>query len=359
MFMNFILSLEVILHKKYRGTYSMKSKLILSFVFFLISFFISGCNNQQNLTENSRQIFSMDTVMELRAYGENPEKALDLAEEEIIRIDNMLKRSNPDSEIYKINENGKAMVSYETANLINSAVDISKKTNGAFDISITPVIDLWGFYDKKYDVPNNKNLSETLKKVNYKNITIENNIVSLKNGMKIDLGGIAKGFTSDKIMEIFKKNNITSGLVSLGGNVQAFGKKPNKEKWKIGVQNPDDESSYIGTLEIEDEAVITSGGYHRFFEKNGITYHHIIDPKTGFPAKSGVKSVTIISKNGTLADGLSTSLFIMGLQKSIDFWKENLNFEFIIETDTNEIYITEGIKNNFKSTLNYKIITVS
>ena len=112
-------------------------------------------------------------------------------------------------------------------------------------------------------------------------------------------------------------------------------------------------------MEIEDEAVITSGGYHRFFEKNGITYHHIIDPKTGFPAKSGVKSVTIISKNGTLADGLSTSLFIMGLQKSIDFWKENLNFEFIIETDTNEIYITEGIKNNFKSTLNYKIITVS
>ena len=148
----------------------MKFKLILSFVFFIISIFISSCNNQQNLTESSRQIFSMDTVMELRAYGENPEKALDLAENEIIRINNILKRSNPDSEIYKINENGKAKVSYETANLINSAIEISKKTNGAFDISITPVIDLWGFYDKKYNVPNKKDLSEALKKVNYKNV---------------------------------------------------------------------------------------------------------------------------------------------------------------------------------------------
>jgi len=337
----------------------MKSNLIPVLVFFISSIFLLSCDNQQDLTESSRQLFAMDTVMELRAYGENPEKALDLAEREINRIDDMLKRSNPNSEVYKINENGSAEVSPETAELINFAIEISKKTNGIFDISITPVMDLWGFYDKKYNVPGEKELIETLKKVNYKNIAVENNIVSVKNDIKIDLGGIAKGFTSNRIMEIFKENNITSGLVSLGGNVQAFGSKPNKEKWKIGIQNPDDESSYIGTLKIEDTAVITSGGYHRFFEKDGITYHHIIDPKTGFPAKSGVKSVTIISKNGTLADGLSTSLFIMGLEKSINFWKTYPDFEFVIETDNNEIYITEGIKDIFDSTLNYKTVTVS
>lgn len=134
--------------------------------------------------------------------------------------------------------------------------------------------------------------------------------------MKVDFGGIAKGYTSASVMEIFKECGVTSGLVSLGGNVQALGSKIDGSSWKVAVQNPDSEENYLGVLSIKDKAVITSGGYERYL-KNGKVYHHIIDPSTGYPANSGLKSVTIVSNDGTLADGLSTSLFIMGLKKQL------------------------------------------
>ena len=146
-------------------------------------------------------------------------------------------------------------------------------------------------------------------------------------------------------------------MVSLGGNVQALGAKPDGSKWKVAVQNPDSDESYIGVLEIAGKAVITSGGYERYFEKDGKTYHHIIDPATGYPADSGLKSVTIISSDGTLADGLSTSLFIMGKDKACDFWKEHSDkFDMILMTDDNELYVSEGIADVFSSDLTTNIV---
>ena len=163
--------------------------------------------------------------------------------------------------------------------------------------------------------------------------------------MKIDLGGIAKGYTSSRIMDIFKENGITSGLVNLGGNVQALGTKTDGSNWRVAVQSP-------------DEAVITSGGYERYFEQDGVTYHHIIDPKTGYPAENGLVSVTIVSSDGTLADGLSTSLFIMGEEKAAEFWKAHSDeFEAILETDDGTIYVTEGLKDSFTTDLDMKVIT--
>ena len=141
--------------------------------------------------------------------------------------------------------------------------------------------------------------------------------VKLGKNMKIDLGGIAKGYTSSRVMQIFKDCGVTSGLVSLGGNVQALGTKTDGTDWQIAIENPDKSSDYIGVVSVKDKAVITSGGYERYFEKNGKTYHHILDPKTGYPAESGLKSVTIVSDNGTLADALSTSLFVMGKEDAL------------------------------------------
>ena len=168
--------------------------------------------------------------------------------------------------------------------------------------------------------------------------------------MKVDFGGIAKGYTSASVMEIFKECGVASGLVSLGGNVQALGSKVDGCSWKVAVQNPDSEENYLGVLSIKDKAVITSGGYERYFEKNGKVYHHIIDPSTGYPANSGLKSVTIVSNDGTLADGLSTSLFIMGLKKATDYWRENSDkFDAIFLTSDNKQYATEGIYDNYSS----------
>jgi thiamine biosynthesis lipoprotein ApbE len=162
-------------------------------------------------------------------------------------------------------------------------------------------------------------------------------------GMEIDLGGIAKGFTSSRVMEVFKEHGVEHGLVSLGGNVQALGAKENGKAWRVAIQNPESELDYLGVLDIEDKCVITSGGYERFFEKDGVRYHHIIDPRTGYPADSGIISATIISKDGTLADGLSTSLFIMGKDEAEKYWRSNADrFDYILEDKEGKLYVTEG-----------------
>lgn len=175
--------------------------------------------------------------------------------------------------------------------------------------------------------------------------------------MKIDLGAIAKGYTSSKIIDIFKENNIKSGMVTLGGNVQVLGKKPDGSLWKVGIQNPIGEDEYLGVLQTSDKAVITSGGYERNFTKNGKIYHHILDPSNGYPANNGLTSVTIISSDGTLADALSTSLFVMGKDKAIDFYKKsNYNFDFILYSSDNKLIISDGIKDIFSSDLDIKVV---
>lgn len=165
-------------------------------------------------------------------------------------------------------------------------------------------------------------------------------------GMEIDLGGIAKGYTGNRVMEIFRQYGIRHGLISLGGNIQALGAKSDDGKaWRIAIQNPKGGEGYLGVLDIKDRAVITSGGYERYFEQDGIRYHHIIDPRTGYPADSGLISVTIISEDGTLADGLSTSLFIMGKEEAEKLWRAHADrFDYILEEADGTLYVTEGVK---------------
>ena len=175
--------------------------------------------------------------------------------------------------------------------------------------------------------------------------------------MKIDLGGIAKGYTSQRIAKIYKKDGVKSGVISLGGNVQAIGTKTDGSRWKVGVQSPDDTESMIGAYEAADEAVITSGAYERYFEKDGKTYHHIIDPATGKPSEKDLKSVTIISKNGTLSDTLSTTLFVMGKDKAISYWKKHSKeFNMILVDENNKIYISQGIKDHFSSDSDFTVV---
>lgn len=349
-------------------------RFIKAFSVLILIIMLVGCSNENEVNTSkttstttvndaipaSKEFFAMDTYMEVDAYGENGEKAVAKAEKEVNKLDSILSTGKSTSEISKLNKNKKQVVSADTMSLIKESVKISKETNSAFNPTIYPLMELWGFTTKNYYVPKDNEIKPLLNHMDIDNIKIDErkNEVSFKDSnMKIDLGAIAKGYTSSKIIDIFKENNIKSGMVTLGGNVQVLGKKPDGSLWKVGIQNPIGEDEYLGVLQTSDKAVITSGGYERNFTKNGKTYHHILDPSNGYPANNGLTSVTIISSDGTLADALSTSLFVMGKDKAIDFYKKsNYNFDFILYTSDNKLIISDGIEDIFSSDLDIKVV---
>lgn len=307
----------------------------------------------ESVSENdkySSDIFAMDTYMSLTAHGAKAQDAVTAAVHEIQRLDAMFSVGNTDSDVTTANMQGSATVSDETAYLVEQSLEISRKTDGAFDITIYPVMELWGFTTKNYKVPQADELQETLKRVSYENVSLKDHELVLKNNAQIDFGGIAKGYTSSRVMQIFKEYGIEHGMVNLGGNVQTLGTKTDGTAWRVAIQSPQGGNQYLGILETSDQAVITSGGYERYFEENGVTYHHIIDPKTGYPSDSDLTSVTIVCADGTKADALSTSFFVMGLQKAESFYENtDLDFDVILLTKDNQIYISEGIAQNFTS----------
>ena len=328
-------------------------------LFLLCIAMLTACQNSDENKKVSKDIFAMDTYMTVTAYGKNAENGVNKAVDEINRLETVLSAEKQESDIYKLNETGSGTLSTETKNIVSKALEINKTTNGAFDISIYPLMVKWGFTTQKYNVPSKNEISKLLKDVDSSKIIFDEKSgnIKLKENMKIDLGGIAKGYTSNRVMQIFKECGVKSGLVSLGGNVQALGTKTDGTAWQIAIENPDKSSDYIGVVSVKDKAVITSGGYERYFEKNGKTYHHILDPETGYPAESGVKSVTIVSDDGTLADALSTSLFVMGKEKALDYWREHKNeFDTVLVEDNGDITITGGLEKIFKS--NFKFDTV-
>lgn len=349
-------------------------RFIKAFSALILIIMLVGCSNENEVNTSkttstttvndtipaSKEFFAMDTYMEVDAYGDNGEKAVAKAEKEVNKLDSILSTGKSTSEISKLNKNKKQVVSADTMSLIKESVKISKETNSAFNPAIYPLMELWGFTTKNYYVPKDNEIKPLLNHMDIDNIKIDEskNEVSFKDSnMKIDLGAIAKGYTSSKIIDIFKENNIKSGMVTLGGNVQVLGKKPDGSLWKVGIQNPIGEDEYLGVLQTSDKAVITSGGYERNFTKNGKIYHHILDPSNGYPANNGLTSVTIISSDGTLADALSTSLFVMGKDKAIDFYKKsNYNFDFILYTSNDKLIISDGIEDIFSSDLDIKVV---
>ena len=293
-------------------------------------------SSEANTKEASAQVFAMDTYMNLKAYGKNAQKAVDDAKSEIERLDQLWSAVDKNSEIYQLNQKKKMKVSDETLELIEFAKKKSAQSGDAFDISVYPIVELWGFPTQKYRVPSDSEIQSLLKNVDCQKIKInkKTNVVTLEKNMKIDLGGIAKGYTSQRIA-----------------------KKTDGSYWKVGIQSPDDTENMIGAYEAADEAVITSGAYERYFEKNGKRYHHIIDPATGKPSEKDLKSVTIISKNGTLSDTLSTTLFVMGKDKAISYWKKHSSeFNIILVDNNDKILISQGIEERFSSENEYQVV---
>lgn len=310
--------------------------------------------------EASKDVFAMDTYMTVTAYGSHGEEAVEKAVAEIERLDGLLSTGEESSEIAQVNANGGGTLGEDASYLVERALEFGKSTDGAFDIAIYPIMAEWGFTTGDFKVPSKETLEGLLEKTKLSDVVFdkETSTVSFKtDGMAIDLGGIAKGYTSTRIMDIYRECGVKSGLVNLGGNVQTLGTKTDGSKWRVAIQGVDDDDSYLGVLSISDKAVITSGGYERYFEQDGVTYHHIIDPTTGYPAESGLLSVSIVSADGTMCDALSTSLFIMGKDKAIEYWRAHSDeFDMILYDEENKVYVSEGIAEDFTSDFDTEVI---
>lgn len=332
----------------------MKIKLLALFLSF--SFLLCGCTG--TMTDNigvddevkeTKNVFAMNTYITLTAYGENADAALDQSEERIRELESLLSVTGENSEIYAVNHSGWTPVSLssDTEKVLSFALDIAQKTNGALEPTIYPILTAWGFTTESYQIPEQEKINQLLQSVDFQKVQIKNHSLALPDGMQLDLGAIAKGYAGDEIANLLKNSGITSAIINLGGNVQTIGTRPDGSKWRVGLKAPYADG-HIGILEVSDCAVITSGGYQKYFiGEDGKKYHHIIDPATGKSAESGLISVTVIGKEGKLCDALSTALFVMGADKATAFWRENRGFEMILLTDANEILLTEGLENSF------------
>ncbi len=314
----------------------------------LLCALLSSCGAKD--TTARKTIIAMDAAATLSINGENADDAISAAEKEFYRLDALLSRSAKTSDIYRLNENGSAAVSSDTAAVIETALGISRETDGAFDITVTPLTDAWGFFNQNYRVPSDSEIQSILPRVGYENAALNGNTASLTNGALVDLGGIAKGYACESAARILKSRGITSALISFGSSsIKAIGFKSAGEPWKIGLADPQNSQEYFMTLEISDTCVATSGSYERFFEKDGKKYHHIINPKTGYPADNGLLSVSVVCADGTRADALSTALFVMGADKAVEFQKKHGGFEAILITDDKTAYVTSGLKDSISA----------
>lgn len=292
---------------------------------------------------------SMNTFMKVRCYGAESEKANEEAQKRISELEALLSVTKPESEVYRLNHapSFPVKVSETTANLLSFCLDMAERTDGAFNPCLYPATSLWGFTKTSFHIPSQKEIENILPLTDWKKVTVNKNYITAAPGMMFDFGAAGKGFAGDEAIKILKAHGIKSALLDLGGNIQTIGAKPDGSEWTVGIKNPFG-AEPLGSLCIKDEAVITSGGYERFFTgEDGRRYIHIFDGRTALPVSNNVVSATAVGKSGVLCDALSTSLFVLGPEKAAAFWKNNPEFDYIIVTADKKIFITDGIVRRF------------
>lgn len=330
----------------------MRKKLLVSLTCFTVFLLlITGCGEkpEKEQAEHSTGLFAMGTYITLTAYGEDAGTALNFAKKRITELESKWSVTNENSEIYQINhsQGNSVEVSQVTADLLQFTLNIAEQTDGALDPTIYPLVEEWGFISGNYQIPSDEKLQELLQNTGYEKVSISKNRITVPEGFELDLGAVGKGYTGEILTDLLKDQGITSALLDIGGNIQLVGRKPDGNKWRLGIQDPFGEGT-LGVLEAEDCAVVTSGGYERYFTgKDGKNYWHILNPDDGKSADSGLVSVTIIAKEGRLCDALSTAFFVMGPEKSEKYWREHGGFDMLLVTEDNEIIVTDGIADSF------------
>lgn len=279
------------------------------------------------------------------------------------KFEDMLSFFKSDSEVSKINKNaGKCFtrISKDTFEILKVAEHYSKLTNGIFDITIAPLVKEWAINSQQPKFLTNKEVNKKLFLVDYEDVVLNESNLSvmlLRENQQIDLGGIAKGYIADKIIEFYKNNNVASAVINIGGNIKVLGSKDEENLWNVGIYEPKKHSKdVICSILVKDKSIVTSGGYERAFMYNGEMYNHILNPKNGYPVKSDLKSVTVVSNDSIEGDALSTPLFIMGKNKALEFMRKH-NISGIIVTENDEIIVTRDLLEVFSLFKEYKVLT--
>lgn len=330
-------------------------KFVLMILLLTILFNISACIAKPS-GPISKSEYMMDTIISLKVYDSSDEKILNKAIERLREIENRMSATKEDSDISLINKNagiGPVQVHDDVYYVLEVAKYYATISGGAYEPTIGPLVELWNVNDEERErdsIPSKEEIVKALDLVDYNDLELmEDNYVYLKRkGMKLDLGGIVKGYAADEVKRILRENGVGSAIIDLGGNIYVVGDKGEGAPWRIGVTNPFEPSGrFTGLLEITDSSIITSGDYERYFIYEDERYHHILDSVTGYPSDSGVAGVSIVSEKGIDGDVLSTTLFVLGVDSGLELISQLEGIEVIFITKNKEVIISDGLKEKF------------
>ena len=300
----------------------------------------------------------MDTYMSLTVYGDNAKDNINRTENLIKELDARFGVNSKNGEVFALNTSGSlSEASDGLVEMIACARLLYERTNGAYDITAKPLSELWGFINGKNRVPSDAEIGDVLRLVGMEKLTLDGKSVALASGTQIDLGSCAKGYAAREAAKLLKTNGVLCAVLSLGGNVQTVGQKPDGSPFAVAISDPREPSEVLGVLKVGESAIVTSGTYQRYFESGGNVYHHIFDATTGKPCDNGLVSVTVVCDDGLWADALSTSLFLLGKDGALDYYENYGGFEAIIVSDNGTVTVTDGIKNAFELTANGYVIS--
>ncbi|MCS7180008.1 MAG: FAD:protein FMN transferase [bacterium] len=320
----------------------MKNKILLFFIIQNLFCF------SKDLVFINKTEFLLDTFFEIKIENsKNSEKFIEEGFELAKKLEEKLSIFKEKSEVSMLNKEKILKVSPEVLEVIKKSIYISKITEGAFDITCKPLIDLYKKKSKKGTLPTEKEIKETIRKIGWEKIRIDGDRIILDKEMEIDLGGIAKGFIVDKVSEFFKKCGIKNGLINAGGEIYCWGLNEKKKKWKIGIENPFEEGGIIESFTLTDKGIATSGNYKRYLKLKDKKIGHIFNPKTGLPVEEIPVSVTVIASYCTIADGLATGIFVLGIEKGINIVENLENVECLIIDKNKKIYKSSKFPSNF------------
>lgn len=308
----------------------------------------------QEQEKYQRQVYAMDTVMILTAYGPQGEAALDAAEERICELEADLDPELADSSVYHVNEHAGEWVSVSADFLAigGAANKVAKQTGGALAVQLYELTKLWGFTGGNYRVPEPMEIAAALEVIEGFELELQCELdtgecfARIPAGTSIGFGAVAKGYTADAALEAMAEAGCETAILSLGGNVQTLGRKPDGSDWNVAIMDPDDNGAYAAMLAVGEKAVVTSGDYQRYFEQDGVRYSHILDPETGAPVENGLRSVTVVCDDGARADALSTAMFVLGEEAALDNWRTNGNFELVLITADGRVVVTDGLRDS-------------
>lgn len=337
----------------------MKKNLKLAAGLIFSCLIVTSCSK----TPEVNSFTAMNTYMTMKSYGSHAKAANQKVQKEIERLENILSTTIEGSDVYKMNSKtgldfAESSVQPETAFLIKESQRFYEMTGGAFNPALYPVIREWGFTTGEYKVPEAGRIQELLEHTDFLKVKIEGSEVYHPYGLQLDFGAIGKGYAGDKATEILKQQGIRSALLDFGGNIQVIGSMPDGTAWTVGIKNPWG-GDPVASVKLRDSCMITSGGYERFFTgEDGHKYIHIFDGTTGRPVENNLESVTIICSQGLYGDALSTSLFVMGEEKAIDFWRASRDFDFVILTKKKGLIYSESLKSSISILYDFDSIQI-